>query len=352
MEEEEGGGPMTFCVTGATGYIGSWLVRSLLHRGYFVHATARDPEKVSPLLSSWNGGKRLKVFRADFQEEGSFDEAVQGCHGVYHVAAPMEFGVPANEDIESYVETKLLKPAIKGTLNLLQACSRAKSVKRVIFTSSISTITAKDDAGRWKSTVDESCQSSIDHVWNMKASGWVYVLSKLQSEEAALKFANENGIDLVSILPPTVAGPFFTSTVPVSVQVLLSPITGDPVLYPILSAVHSRLGSISVVHIEDICNAHIFLMEQPAAKGRYICSAHSCVMSKLVDHLALECPWLNITRSCEVDNGLIPSEISSKKLTSLGFEFKHNLEEIIQHSVSSCVEYGFISQPGYNDGCP
>ena len=31
------------CVTGATGYIGSWLVRSLLQQGYHVHATARDP---------------------------------------------------------------------------------------------------------------------------------------------------------------------------------------------------------------------------------------------------------------------------------------------------------------------
>ena len=32
-----------FCVTGATGYIGSWLVNSLLQRGYIVHATLRDP---------------------------------------------------------------------------------------------------------------------------------------------------------------------------------------------------------------------------------------------------------------------------------------------------------------------
>ncbi|KAJ4975362.1 hypothetical protein NE237_000468 [Protea cynaroides] len=345
-------GSPTFCVTGATGYIGSWLVKCLLQRGYSVHATVRDPEKVSHLLSSWNGGDRLKVFRADFQEEGSFNEAVEGCHGVFHVAASMEFGVPATGDVESYVEKKILKPAVKGTLNILQACLRTKSVKRVIFTSSISTITAKDDAGRWKSTVDESCQTSADHVWNLKASGWVYVLSKLMSEEAAFKFANEKGIDLVSILPTTVAGPFFTSSVPASVQVLLSPITGDPVLYPILSAVHSRLGSISVVHVEDICNAHIFLMEHPAAKGRYICSAHSCVMSDLVDHLALECPWLNITRSCGMDNGLIPSEISSKKLTGLGFEYKHNIEDIIRYSVSRCVQYGFISRPGHNDGCP
>jgi nucleoside-diphosphate-sugar epimerase len=54
----------------------------------------------------------------------------------------------------------------------------------------------------------------------------VYVLSKLSTEEEAFKFAKKNGIDLVSIIPPTVAGPFMTPTVPSSLQVLLSPITG------------------------------------------------------------------------------------------------------------------------------
>ena len=55
----------------------------------------------------------------------------------------------------------------------------------------------------------------------------VYQLSKLLTEEAALQFAKENGIDLVSIITTTVGGPFLTSTVPSSIRVLLSPITGD-----------------------------------------------------------------------------------------------------------------------------
>lgn len=38
----EGGKATTYCVTGASGYIGSWLVNSLLERGYTVHATLRD----------------------------------------------------------------------------------------------------------------------------------------------------------------------------------------------------------------------------------------------------------------------------------------------------------------------
>jgi hypothetical protein len=50
------------------------------------------------LLSSWRGADRLRLFKADLREEGSFDEAVRGCDGVFHVAASMEFYVAGNED--------------------------------------------------------------------------------------------------------------------------------------------------------------------------------------------------------------------------------------------------------------
>ncbi|XVE50505.1 hypothetical protein DITRI_Ditri01bG0167500 [Diplodiscus trichospermus] len=218
--------PPTYCVTGANGYIGSWLVKLLLGRGYKVHATVRNPEKALHLLSLWGGGDRLRLFRADLVEEGSFDEAVKGCNGVFHVAASMEFHVNTNDNIEAYVRSNIIDPAIKGTENLLKACLKSKSVKRVVFTSSISTITAKDSSGQWKPVVDESCQTTVDYVLNAKASGWVYALSKLLTEEAAFKFANENGIDLVSVVTTTVAGPFLTTAIPSSIQVLLSPVTG------------------------------------------------------------------------------------------------------------------------------
>ncbi|XP_058219962.1 putative anthocyanidin reductase isoform X5 [Rhododendron vialii] len=334
-EERRGKGKgkgLSYCVTGATGYIGSWLVKSLLRKGYTVHATLRDPAKALHLIPLWSGGDRLRVFRANLQEEGSFDEAVKGCSGVFHVAASMEFEVPANEDIES--------------------------VKRVVFTSSISTLTAKDSSGNWRNVVDESCQTPVDHVWKTKASGWIYVLSKLLTEEAAFQFAKQNKVDLVSVITTTVAGSFLTKTVPASVRVLLSPITGDPMFSniliwvrtgdpmfsSILSAVNSRMGSIALVHVEDICSAHMFLMEHARAEGRYICSARSCVMCELVDHLAKEYPFSNLQRCAlvEEEHGSVPSEISSKKLRDLGFSFKYGLEDIMNHTVNSSVDCGFL----------
>nr|KJB13545.1 hypothetical protein B456_002G081300 [Gossypium raimondii] len=337
-EKTEVAASPTCCVTGATGYIGSWLVKLLLERGYKVHATVRNPEKALHLLQLWNGGDRLRLFKADLLEEGSFDEAVKGCNGVFHVAASMEFDANTNENIESYVRSNIINPAIKGTENLLKSCLKSKTVKRVVFTSSISTITAKDSNGNWRSVVDESCQTTIDPVLNAK----VYVLSKLLTEEAAFKFANENAIDLVSVITTTVAGPFLTTTIPSSIQVLLSPITGDPKYLSILSAVKARMGSIALVHIEDICSAHIFLMEHDRAEGKYICCACSSPMYELINHLAQENPSLDIQRLEAGEKSTKPPEISSRKLKDLGFTYKHGIEDIIHQTITACVDYGFL----------
>ncbi|KAL9268812.1 putative anthocyanidin reductase [Drosera capensis] len=330
-----------YCVTGASGYIGSWLVRVLLVKGYNVHAAVRDPDKVSYLLQKWDGGG-LKLFKADLNEEGSFDEAVLGCDGVFHVAASMEFSVPAQPNIESYVQSQIIDPAIRGTLNLLKSCKKSKSVKRVVFTSSTSTITAKDDGGHWRFIVDESCLLQPDNVWGAKADGWVYALSKLQTEDAAFRYASENSIDLVSVVVSTVAGPFITSGVPVSIRVILSPITGDPYLSPILKAVNARMGSICLVHIEDICNAHIFLMEHPKAKGSYICSAANIHVSRLLQLLAKAYPSPNVTSSMGSELGTAPCEISSNKLKDLGFKYQYGVEEIINDTIKLCVECRYL----------
>ncbi|BAT92435.1 hypothetical protein LR48_Vigan05g146700 [Vigna angularis] len=332
----------TFCVTGATGYIGSWLVAALLQRGYTVHATVRDPEKSFHLLSLWTKGDRLRIFKADLNEEGSFDEAVRGCDGVFHVAASMEFNVDKKENIEAYVQANIVDPSIKGTLNLLKSCMNSNSVKRVVLTSSISTITAKDNNGKWKHVVDESCQIQSEHVLKTQASGWVYALSKLLTEEAAFKFAKENGIDLVSVITTTVAGPFFTATVPSSVKMLLSPITGEPEFFKILSAVNARMGSIALVHIEDICSAHIFLMEHSEAEGRYICSSQSYPLSMLVNLLTKEYSYSNKKKIAEKNYDKVPSEICSKKLRDLGFSYKHGVEEIIHQTIICCLDYGYL----------
>ncbi|XP_065862235.1 putative anthocyanidin reductase isoform X2 [Euphorbia lathyris] len=349
--EKYGNGEQVYCVTGANGYIGSCLVKLLLQNGYTVHATIRNPEKWSQLLSLWDGGKKLRVFKADLEEEGSFDEAVKGCHGVFHVAASMEFSTIDNPDFE-YVESKIIEPAKKGTLNLMKSCSKYK-VKKVVFTSSISTLTAKDTSGKWRKVVDETCQNPIAHVLNAKPkpSGWVYVVSKLVTEEAALDYGKQNGIDVVSVITTTVGGSFLTSSVPASIQVILSPLTGDSKYLSILAAVNSRMGSIALVHIEDICNVHLFLMNHPQAHGRFICSSGSCLITDLLNHLKQHYPISNpnpIHRYATGGLNSIPCEISSKRLKDLGFKYKHDINHIIHQTIACSLDYGFLSSSPLN----
>ncbi|MED6179151.1 hypothetical protein PIB30_114487, partial [Stylosanthes scabra] len=83
------------CVTGGSGYIASWIVKFLLQRGYTVKTTVRDPsnpKKVEHLLKLDGAEERLHLFKADLMEEASFHSAIEGCHGVFHVASPVIVG--------------------------------------------------------------------------------------------------------------------------------------------------------------------------------------------------------------------------------------------------------------------
>ncbi|KAM0048116.1 putative cinnamyl-alcohol dehydrogenase [Helianthus debilis subsp. tardiflorus] len=126
------------CLTGASGYIASWLVKLLLDQGYTVHATVRsldDPKKTEHLLTLDGAKERLSLFEANLSVEGSFDSAFNGCVCVFHTASPVTF---ASLDDPQVME--LLDPAVKGTLNVLKSAAKVQSLKRVVFTSSLAAV--------------------------------------------------------------------------------------------------------------------------------------------------------------------------------------------------------------------
>ncbi|XP_044959415.1 putative anthocyanidin reductase [Hordeum vulgare subsp. vulgare] len=333
------------CVTGATGYVGSWLVRTLLLRGRRVHATARDPAKARRMLSAVEGKERLRVFRADMAEEGSFDDALAGCATLFHVAASMDLHLsPDHHDAEERVRSQVLEPATRGTINVLRSCVRAGTVRRVVFTSSVSTLAA---AGAEAAAVDESCLRDLDDVWAAKPIGWVYILSKRLAEEAAFGFARENGLPLVSAVLPTVAGPFLTPAVPTSVQLLLSPVTRDPKLSALLASVHARFGCVPLAHVQDACDAHLFLADAPAAEGRYICAGGSHTTARIARLLASHYTPFNPEKRLGDDlGGASPATVvSSKRLLDLGFRFGHDAGDILRDAVAQCVDHGFLEPP-------
>ncbi|PPS12565.1 hypothetical protein GOBAR_AA08071 [Gossypium barbadense] len=132
----------TVCVTGASGYIASCLVKQLLLRGYTVKASVRDPAE-----------DRLKLIKANLLEEGSYDFAVEGCEGVFHTASPFYHDVKDPE-------AELLDPAVKGTLKCL--CANSSSIKRVVLTASIAAVTYNGKP-RTPDVVDESWFTDLDY---------------------------------------------------------------------------------------------------------------------------------------------------------------------------------------------
>nr|CAP08805.1 dihydroflavonol reductase [Arabidopsis thaliana]CAP08810.1 dihydroflavonol reductase [Arabidopsis thaliana]CAP08826.1 dihydroflavonol reductase [Arabidopsis thaliana] len=319
----------TVCVTGASGFIGSWLVMRLLERGYFVRATVRDPgnlKKVQHLLDLPNAKTLLTLWKADLSEEGSYDDAINGCDGVFHVATPMDF---ESKDPENEV----IKPTVNGMLGIMKACVKAKTVRRFVFTSSAGTVNVEEHQ---KNVYDENDWSDLEFIMSKKMTGWMYFVSKTLAEKAAWDFAEEKGLDFISIIPTLVVGPFITTSMPPSLITALSPITRNEAHYSII-----RQGQ--YVHLDDLCNAHIFLYEQAAAKGRYICSSHDATILTISKFLRPKYPEYNVPSTFEgVDENLKSIEFSSKKLTEMGFNFKYSLEEMFIESIETCRQKGFL----------
>ncbi|KAK6933849.1 NAD-dependent epimerase/dehydratase, partial [Dillenia turbinata] len=292
-------------VTGASGYIASWLVKLLLDRGYTVRASVRDPcdpKKSKHLLELDGAEERLKLFKADLLDEGSFDSLVEGCDAVFHTASPAVLSV-------SDPQAELIDPAVKGTINVLASCARAPSIKRVIITSSLASVyvSRKPTA---EVVLDESWFS--DPVYCEEIKNW-YALSKTLAEKAAWEFAKENRIDLVTLHPGFVIGPILQPTLNLTVAMILD----------IAKEVQTPIGPVyRFVDVRDIAVAHIKAFEIPSASGRYLLVGRVAHVSEALNILHQHYPTFVPLEICENTKPSGPTFMVSKdRAKSLGIDF-------------------------------
>jgi dihydroflavonol-4-reductase len=108
--------PKKLLVTGATGFIASHCIVDLLNHGFAVKGTVRSlhrGEQIRTILRHHsNNTDRLEFVQAELTDHHCWEQAMQGCYGVIHLASPVPVIQPndANE---------VIKPAREGTLNVL-----------------------------------------------------------------------------------------------------------------------------------------------------------------------------------------------------------------------------------------
>nr|XP_029122796.1 tetraketide alpha-pyrone reductase 1 isoform X3 [Elaeis guineensis] len=314
------------CVTGASGFIASWLVKRLLDSGYHVRGTVRDPgdyKKTSHLWELEGARERLQLVKADLMEEGSFDEAIMGCKGVFHIASPV---------LRDHTDPKvgILDPAINGTLNVLRSCKKSQALKRVVLTSSSSTVRIKEDINP-KVPLDETSWSSLELCERLQL--W-YALAKILAEKAAWEFARENNIDLVTVLPAFVIGPSLPHDLCLTASDVLGLLRGDNERF----SLHGRMG---YVHIDDVARCHILVYEDAKAHGRYLCSSPVLDNHELAGIIAKRYPSLPIPKRFKNYYGKTPYyEFNTSKLQDLGFMFR-GIEEMFDDCIRSLKEHGY-----------
>ena len=241
------------CVTGGSGYIASHIVKQLLEQGFRVRATVRDPgdAKVKFLLdiaAAANASDRLTLVKADLLDMGSFDEAVKDCDVVLHTASP--FMINKSGDPHKL----FIRPAVQGVENVLTACGKAPSVKRVVVTSSVVAVYGHAD--------DKPSGEYNEEDWNTTSTlEDPYALSKRMAEEKAWELAKaQTNYTLVTICPSLVLGPTLSGRNDAASVEIMHMIMGGKLR---IGSPDLRLG---VVDVREVALAHIRAFTSPKAE--------------------------------------------------------------------------------------
>ena len=125
----------TVAVTGAAGFIGGWVVKGLLAKGYRVRACVRDVNdgRKTDFLRAMPGyaSGRLTLHSADLDQAGCFDEIFAGCQGVYHVS-----------HVSGYDDQDYIRGVCE---HVIQSINNSGTVNRVVVTSSVAAIISEAD---------------------------------------------------------------------------------------------------------------------------------------------------------------------------------------------------------------
>ncbi|KAM7252851.1 hypothetical protein ACFE04_025469 [Oxalis oulophora] len=281
----EKGGKERVCVTGAGGFVASWLVKLLLSKGYFVHGTVRDPcdAKNDHLKKLKNSSENLMLFKTDLLDYEGLCGAFAGCTGVFHVACPVPGWIKVSNPQEYYclgktiAEKEAFQFAKQSELDIVAVCPSI-----VIGPMLQSTLNASSKLilgilkGGYKSIQD------ADHA----SSDWE-IQQQLQDSKP----------------------------------------------FP------------AMVDVRDVTDALVFVYEKPGVEGRYICTSYSITMRELTEKLNIMYPNYNFPNSFTDKKKTL--HLSAEKLLNIGWNTCHLKTALlilsrVTSNVAFCTIYSLI----------
>lgn len=239
-------------ITGATGFVGSALVREALAEGWQLRAFRR-PSSDLRLLA----GLDVEIVTGEFSDPASLARAMAGCDAVFHVAADYRLWAPE--------PALLYRHNVEGTRQVL-AAARAAGVARVVHTSSVATLGLPRDGAPGDEDTPVMLDDMIGH----------YKRSKFLAEEVAREFANA-GLDVVIVNPSTPIGPRDLKPTP----------TGRMVLDAAAGRMPAFVDTgLNVVHVDDVARGHLLAWRHGRSGRRYVLGGTDLTLAQILATIA------------------------------------------------------------------
>ena len=244
---------MTTLVTGASGFIGSAVVRKLLKRRHDVRVLVRKTSQTSNLEAL-----SIDIAVGDLTDRASLCRAIRGCDTLFHVAADYRLWVPQ--------AAKMIETNVNGTRNLMEIAGEL-GVRRIVYTSSVATLGLLKDA----TPADEDTPVRGEDMIGP------YKRSKFRAEALVREMVTKQGLPVVIVNPSTPIGPRDIKPTP----------TGKIVVEAASGRMPAFVDTgLNVVHVDDVAEGHALALEHGVVGERYILGGQNLTLEEILKIIA------------------------------------------------------------------
>ncbi len=240
-------------VTGASGFVGWAVARIAQQKGFAVRVLVRA---TSPRRNI--EGLDAQVAVGDMRDEASMRAALHGARYLLHVAADYRLWAPDPTEIE--------RANLEGTEATMRAALR-EGVERIVYTSSVATLKAKQSGESVDETAPMTAQQAIG----------VYKRSKVLAERAVERMIAQDGLPAVIVNPSTPIGPRDVKPTP----------TGRIIVEAALGKIPAFVDTgLNLVHVDDVAAGHFLALERGKIGERYILGGENLPLQAMLADIA------------------------------------------------------------------